>query len=161
MPRGPAGIPRPGVDSRLVYNVTFTGDTSLSKNPPKAREAFDMRVNTPQADAFEVFVDKIGDVLLAVNNLAHPTKANVLDVSIMDQGPGNGLSKNETEWQARYVLSGSGIAEFAEKITTASSMIDAHMVLIQGDDGPIENASAIRAFDSGPFEVNTIQIEAD
>lgn len=159
MPEGPRGGPRPFAECKLVYIVTFSGETSLDRDPPSAKNVFSDE-SAGDVGAFEFITAKIGSVLLAVNNLGGRSDYRILEVDIREQGPGSGLSENETRWTARYYLKGVGMGRFAQTLTSANSMIDAHKVLIEGDDEPIEQSEKIRTFDSGPFEIESIQVEA-
>lgn len=156
MPKGRFGAPRPFAESRLVYGVTFSGPSDIETDPKKAPEIFDKGDRVPQQDAFQFFIEQIGNVLLAVNFLDTPSRAAVNKLEIEDQENGR------TTWQAEYFLRGEGMGEFARTMTGASNMCDAQEVLVEGNDEPIKDRRKVRrrTFEPGPFIVERITVKA-
>lgn len=156
MPRGKFGGPRPFAEARLVYKVTFSGPSDLETNPKKAPEVFEKGRRVPQQDAFQFFIEQVGNVLLAVNFLAHPSIAVVHNIEIKEQG------EDRTTWAVEYFLRGQGMGEFGRFVTGARNMCDAHRVLVEGDNTPVENKLAVkrRRFEPGPFTVERITVMA-
>jgi len=155
MAEGPLGGPRPFSESKLQYKVRLVGPTGLDREEDG--------VFTSSGKSFrsqDSAIDKIGKVLMAVNRLARPSSYSIESFEIQSQGPGNGLSEGETEWVVTYTLSGSGgISDSLAKVTSATSMLKAHQVLIGGDDSPLSGSSTIQEFDiDDRLEVRSIQI---
>lgn len=156
MPRGPAGGPRPLAEANLVYIVTFSGPSELETNPKKAPEIFEKGSMFPEEDAFQFFVKQIGNVLLGVNHLDTPSRAEVNNIDIEQQTNGR------TTWKVEYFLRGEGLGEFGRTMTGAKNLCNAKKVLVEGDNTPIENARKVRRrkFENGPFDVLRITVKA-
>lgn len=156
MPKGKFGGPRPFAEARLVYSVTFSGPSELETNPKKAPEVFEKGSRVPQQDAFQFFIEQVGNVLLAVNYLASPSRAVVHNIEIIEQ------EEQTASWRVEYFLRGQGMGEFGRIMTGASNMCDAQRVLVEGDSTPVDNRLAVKRgrFEPGPFVVERITVKA-
>lgn len=159
MPEGPLGGSRPFVKTRLKYDVTVHIPVDILENPPKAREVLNVRVNMVQADVIEKVKQDIGKVILAANRLDTPS-----ETKLIESGPETDTplaESNEVEFVWTYIVDGEGIGEFADNRVSLTSANKMHSVLIEGDDSAISNAAAIREFDSGPIDINRVDITTD
>lgn len=161
MSEGPLGGPRPFATTNLKYDVTVDVNREIFLEPPKAIDLFDMRVNAPQMDSNEFIKKTIGDVLLAVNRLAHPSRIKVVREDFKEPEPGGVVTEGKVEMEFTYIIRGQGMGKFANTSTTAHAMWKAHEVLEKENDEPIKDASKQREFKPGPYSVRTVAISTE
>lgn len=159
MARGPAGVPRPLVTTNLKYDVIVQMPRETFLEPPKAIDVLQKRVNAPQRDVVEHVKDQIGDVILAVNSLAHPSSFRVVDEEVEEhERVGDMIPSGMTQITWTYIIRGVGAGQGANTSTSSSAIWKLHEVLLKGNNRPIERAQKIREFDPGPLEVKRVRI---
>jgi len=161
MPQGPLGIDRPLVKTRLKYDAHAIVPDSVDRENPKASDVLDKRVNTPQSKLIEYVMGEVGDVILAVNRLAHPSRYRVISTETRTPEDSSIVPSGHTEHIWTYVIIGKGAGSARDTSTDSSSMWKLHEVLIKGNNKPIETASKIRQFDAGPIEISRVSISTD
>lgn len=139
MPRGKlVGLPRPGADCQPVVVVQYSAPKEVLED-----------------EALEKAQGDIADVLLAVNNLAHPARADLIDFEVEESGRGGIWKKGHLVYTAKYRLTTSRGGSSFQRMISGFSIVDAHRVLVEGDNQPIKTNRAIRNFDPGPFSFNS------
>lgn len=167
MPKGPAGVNRPFVKTRIKYTVNLTmREATFLDDTIKAKDVVSVRVNTPQESFTSWLKRSIGDVILAVNRLAHPSRhKTIAEFATSESGQMSGTTidaePGEVEVQWVYVMQGSGVGSARDTMTTSESIYNLHRVLVLGDNSPIRNSQAIRKFDSGPADIRSVNISCD
>lgn len=161
MPEGRLGVKRPLVKTTLKYNIDIRVDEMIWDNPPKAIDLLDMRVNAPQQDSNSFIKDKIGKIILAVNNLYNPNYTKIIYEEEKTHVDDVNVPEGIKEVNLTYVVRGSGMGTFAETSSNSYAIHDLHKVLIEEDDTPIEGAIAQREWNPDPYKVNNIRISTD
>lgn len=163
MTKGPAGVvDRPFAETRLKYDVRVEAPSEIYKDPPKAADLLDMRVNAVQKDSNEFIKDTIGDVILAANRLASPSTARLVDEVHEPFRDDNLVSDpDNVEVTLTYAIDGYGIGEAANTRTRARYMKDLYVVLVEENDEPIKNSAVQREWSPEPYEVQGVKISTD
>lgn len=162
MPEGPLGRKRPFVTTNLKYDVSVDMPQETWLTPAKATDVLSIRVNAPQQDVVEHVKKQLGQVLLAVNNLAHPSRYRVVAEEVEEsERPGDTISSGDVRVTWTYILQGSGMGEFANTMTSSDAMWRLHEVVNRGNNEPIETSQARREFELGPDMEARIQITTE
>lgn len=148
-----------GIDINLKYDIQSVVPHDIYVEPPKAIEVLDRKVGQEVSNVVDQIKDDIGDVILAVNSLRHPSKTVVIDtVEKGHTARSNITPKNNLLIKWTYVIQGKGIGRHNNTKASSKAIHDLHKVLIEGDNSPIRRKTAIREFDPGPFEIKTVTI---
>lgn len=158
MPQGPAGVDRPFVSTNLKYDVRVQVDEDIYRNPPKAIDLIDMRVNAPQVDSNKFIQDKIGKIILAVNGLAHPSRHRVVNEEL---NKSRNIPEGKVEIVWTYIVDGSGIGEARNTRTYAKDVKDLYTVLVEENDQPIKRSSKQREWNPSPYSVQKIELSTE
>lgn len=159
MPKGPLGRDLNFVTTNLKYDVTVVVDKDIHNNPTKAKSLLDMRVNAPQMDSNKFVKRAIGDVILAVNKLQHPSRTKHVNTSVKDGGMGAIYGdQSEVEIVHTYIVQGVGVGEGANTSISSLAAWKLHEVLINENDEHIRNAAAQREWNPSPYRVANVSI---
>lgn len=161
MGQGPAGIDRPFVKTNLKYDVTVSVSEEIWDNPPKAVDLIDMRVNAVQDDSNQFIKEKVGDVILAANGLAWPSRIKVVSADVERYEPNNLVSRGEVEVTWTYIIQGSGVGSAYNTRTDSRSMWKLHEALEKENDSVIESSSVQREWSPDPYEVVSVYISSE
>lgn len=152
---------RSALTTNLKYDVQYQVDEEIYQNPPQAEDVLDKRITSPQNSLFKQVKNDTGKVIMAVNHLAHPSKAKVVDTTLSSYTPGGVIDKGKRGIKWTYIIQGVGIGEDANTRTTSRNIWELHEVIMKGDNSHISNASAIREFETGPLEPIRINIATE